>query len=49
VAAPDDHDAPPASAREVHDLLDLGERLRLDVELGTRVEGARPGVVEVVG
>ncbi len=40
--ASDGGDAASASSREVHDLLDLGDGLRLDVEFGRRVEGSCP-------
>ena len=42
-----DDDAPAQTPRERHDLLDFGERLRPDVQLGPRVEGPRPCVVGV--
>ena len=41
--ASDGGDAASASSREVHQLLDLSDRLRLDVEFGGGVEGSCPG------
>ena len=45
----DENDTASACVRELDDLLDLRNRAGLEVNFGSGVKGARPGVVGVVG
>lgn len=47
MAATHEDETTTTAARESDKLLNLGERLRADVELGAREEGFGPGVVEM--
>ena len=44
----DENDAASACVRELDDLADLWDRAGLEVDFGTGVKGARPGVVSMV-